>query len=140
MKALNLVLASAALLAAAPALRAETAMDRGEQRLARMLGARVAGAPVQCFETRDGTNAIAIDGVAVVYDLGDVIYVGRPVNAIDPRDTIMGPERGGRWRVAANPVCATHAFYTVSRLPGISAGVAQIREFVPYTRQSRPKR
>ena len=100
-----------------------------------MVGNRVAQAPVQCFEVREGTNAVSIDGVAVVYDLGDVIYVGRPVNAIDPRDTIIGPERGGRWRTAASPICATQTFYTRSRLPGQSAGHADIREFVPYTRQ-----
>lgn len=134
MKALKPLLAVAAL-TSAPALQADTAVERGEQRLARMLGDRVAQAPVQCFEVNEGTAPVAIDGVAVVYDVGDVMYVGRPVNAIDPRDTIMGPERGGRWRTAANPTCAAQIFYTRSRLPGQSAGHADIREFVPYTRQ-----
>ena len=134
MKIVIAALATSALLAASPALKAETAVERGEKRLARMLGERVAGPRVQCFTVKEGTNAIAIDGVAVVYDQGDVMYVGRPVNAIDPRDMIMGPERGGRWRTAASPICATQTFHTVSRLPGQSAGHADIREFVPYRR------
>ena len=129
------IMAAMALLAGAPALQAETAVERGEKRLARMLGDRVAGAPVQCFAVREGTNAIAIDGDAVVYDLGEIIYVGRPVNTLDARDTIRGQQRGGRWRTAASPVCATDTFHTVSRLHGQAAGHADIREFVPYTRR-----
>lgn len=127
MKALNAVLATAALLVAAPTLQAETAVERGEKRLARMLGDRVAGPPVQCFEFKAATRVIEIEGFAVVYSQADVIYVGRVLNRIDPRDRIMGG-------VNRQEVCTSNGFYTVSRRTFVRTGIADIREFVPYRR------
>jgi len=106
---------------------ARSATERGEARLAHMLGDRVAGPPVQCFEFVSATKVIQIEGVGVVYDTGPVIYVGRPINKLDPRDTIVGGMR--RWEV-----CASERFYTRGRWSGLQTGIADIREFVPYTR------
>ena len=75
MRTFSAVLSLTALLAAASALHAETATERGERQLARMLGDRVAGPPVDCFEYVSATKKIEIDGVALVYDTGDVVYV-----------------------------------------------------------------
>ena len=129
MRTFSAVLSLTALLAAASALHAETATERGERQLARMLGDRVAGPPVDCFEYVSATKKIEIDGVALVYDTGDVVYVARPANAMDPRDTIMGGFRG-------RDICASQKFFTVSRQGGMRTGIADITEFVPYRRPS----
>ena len=127
MKILNAMLVTAVLLLAAPALQAETAAERGEKRLARMLGDRVAGPPVQCFELKVPTTFTHIDGVAVVYRQADVIYVGRLLNRIYMRDRIMGA--GNR-----DEVCASNGLYTANRRNFVRTGNVDIREFVPYHR------
>lgn len=122
-------LAAALVALPAAAVLADTVTERGEVRLAHLLGDRVAGQPVPCFTTDSGTKWFFIDGVALVYDTGPVIYVGRPTNKIDPRDTILHAHARGR-----DVVCATDRFYTRGRRSGLYTGVADIREFVPYSR------
>jgi hypothetical protein len=124
-----LALAAALVALPAAAVLADTIAERGEARLAHLLGDRVAGQPVSCFKTDSGTKWFYIDGVALVYDAGPVIYVGRPTNKIDPRDTILHAHASGR-----DVVCATDRFYTRGRQSGLYTGVADIREFVPYAR------
>lgn len=129
MRTVSIALAITALLAAFPVVHAETLTERGEQRLTRMLGDRTPDAPVDCFELTSGTKMIVIEGVGVVYDSQDVIYVGRPTNRLDPRDTVvLGALRGGN-------VCASQRFYTVSRFGAGTTGYADIREFIPYPRE-----
>ena len=70
-----------------------------------------------------------IDGVALVYDTGPVIYVGRPTNTIYPQDAIRHAHASGR-----DVVCVTDRFYTVGRRSSLYTGVVDIREFVPYAR------
>jgi len=123
-------LAATAGLLLATGLNAETAVDRGERQLARMLGGRVAGEQVECFRWTNATRPVVIDRVALVYDTGPVLYVARPANAelLDPRDTIRVDRR------SSSRLCARDRFYVVSREGGLITGKAEIAGFVPYTR------
>lgn len=55
----------------------------GEERLARRLEGRVAGAPVECLKGRYVVTADIFDGAAIVYRLrgSDTLYVNRPAGA-----------------------------------------------------------
>ena len=121
--------AFAALLAAAPS-HAETATERGEAQLTRMLGDRTAGEQVECFHWTNTTKPVVIDRVALVYDTGPVLYVARPANAelLDPRDTIRVD------RQSSSRLCARDRFYVVTREGGLITGKAEIAGFVPYAR------
>ena len=119
----------AALLAAASA-HAETAQERGEAQLARMLGDRIAGQQVECFHWTNATRPVVIDRVALVYDTGPILYVARPANAelLDPRDTIRVT------RSSSQRLCTRDKFYVVTLEGGLITGRAEIEGFVPYTR------
>ena len=119
----------AALLAAASA-HAETAQERGEAQLARMLGDRIAGQQVECFHWTNATRPVVIDRVALVYDTGPTLYVARPANAelLDPRDTIRVT------RSSSQRLCTRDKFYVVTREGGLITGRAEIEGFVPYAR------
>ena len=124
-------LAIAALaLTAATAGQAETATERGEAQLTRMLGDRTAGEQVECFHWTNATKPVVIDRVALVYDTGPVLYVARPANAelLDPRDTIRVDRR------SSSRLCARDRFFVVTREGGLITGMAEIEGFVPYTR------
>ena len=121
--------AIATLLAAAPG-HTETATERGEAQLTRMLGDRIAGQQVECFHWTNATKSVVIDRVALVYDTGAVLYVARPANAelLDPRDTIRVTRSSGQ------RLCTRDNFYVVTREGGLITGRAEIEGFVPYTR------
>ncbi|UAK24581.1 hypothetical protein [Sphingomonas nostoxanthinifaciens] len=48
-----------------------------EARLARVIGDRQPGAPVQCININPTTNSTTIDGVGIVYESGATAYLNR---------------------------------------------------------------
>src|SRR5436305_1790600 len=88
------LLAGAALLAA-PVANARH-RDTPEQQLAKLLDGRVAGKPVDCISlVRTGSSQI-IDGKAIVYTVGNTLYVNQP--------------RGGAEQLDDNSILVTNTF------------------------------
>jgi len=127
----RLIVAAAALaLAGAVAHSAEKVDKRtaeNEAKLAQMLKGHTAGEPVNCIPLVRSNRLEIIEGVALVYDMGDTLYVARPT---DPqslgRDDIMIIDR------YSGQLCNTDVVRTVDRSGGYFTGVVFIGKFVPY--------
>jgi hypothetical protein len=128
--ALTIVGAALALAGTAP-LAAATPNQQGEARLARMLEGRTAGTPVSCITTLRPEKMQVIDGVAVVYDAGETIWVARPVNPrmLRRTDALVID------RLSPNRLCVQEAMRTIDRSDHYPTGVVFLQDFVPYTKQ-----
>jgi len=126
-----LVLAGAATQAADQASKPDKFVERSEARLAEMLKGRIAGEPVSCIPLVRSNRLDVIEGVALVYDAGDTIYVARPT---DPqmlrRDDVMVIER------TSSQLCSTDVVRTIDRTGGYMTGVVFLKQFVPYKKQN----
>lgn len=133
-------LSALALLAGAPVaasaadeegdVQAETAVSKGEQRLAKMLEGRVAGEPQNCIRALPTQQMTTIEGTAYVYGRGNTIYVQRTrtPEAIDRSDTLVVQRFNG------SQLCRQDVATTVDPVLGFFTGVVQFDDFVPYTR------
>ena len=54
-----------------------------EAQLARALEGRVAGEPVNCIDLHRVRSSRVIEGTAILYDAGGIIYVNRPRNGAE---------------------------------------------------------
>ena len=131
MNTLKPLIAVVALLAAGATAHAAdkktTRQEKNEARLAKMLEGRVAGEPMTCIPGFPTTDSEVIEGVAMIYRVGDTIYVAKPK---DPqmlrRDDVMIINRfGGQF-------CNTDVIRTVDRMSGFMTGVVFLEQFVPY--------
>ena len=130
MKKLAVILAGAALAACATTATAETAAEKGEARLAKMLeGYEQSGDPTSCINAPRSTRLEVIDYVGVVYDAGDTIYVSRPSNPRSlGRNDVLIIERTG------SQLCKQDVTHTIDRSMGNVSGVVFLGDFVPYKR------
>ena len=129
MKKILFATAAAALAMTGTAATAETAQERGEARLAKMLEGREAGEPQSCINTFRSNELRVIEKVGVVYDSGKTIYVARAHN----------PESLGNWDVPVfkrwgSQLCKQDQIHTIDRSSGFFSGVVLLDDFVPYTR------
>ena len=129
MKILATIAAVSALALTGAAASAETLAEKGEARHARMLEGRTAGEPVSCISTPRSNKLEVIEGVGVVYDAGDTIYVSR---ASDPKqlgrmDVVIVDRFGSQ-------LCKTDVNRTVDRYQGHVTGVLFLSDFVPFTK------
>jgi hypothetical protein len=130
----RLILATAVLVLAGAAAHSagkpSKRVVKNEATLAKMLEGRTAGEPVSCIPLYQTNRLEVLDGVALVYNFGDIIYVGRPT---DPetlrRDDILVIERFG------SQLCDTDVVRTVDRDGGFMTGVVFLKKFVPYKKQ-----
>ena len=129
MKTLPAILAATALALSATAASAETRVEKGEARLARMIEGRVAGEPVSCIPAMSGHRLKVIDHVGVAYDAGRTIYVARAdrPQSLDGFDTLL-IERSG------SQLCKQDMIRTVDLHAGFTTGIVFLGDFVPYTR------
>lgn len=127
-----------ALLAAGPVLADEgnsdqaevKEMSKGEQRLAKMLEGREAGAPLDCITTHPSNSMVTIADTAYVYGRGNVIYVQRTEDpeGIDRNDVLVTRRHNG------TRLCRLDIASTVDRHAGFFTGNVRFAQFVPYTR------
>jgi hypothetical protein len=126
----RLIIVAAMLALAGAAARSADKTEKNEARLAQMLEGRTAGEPVSCIPLMKSNRLEVIEGVAMVYDLGDTLYVARPT---DPkmlrRDDIIVIDRFG------SQLCHTDVVRTVDRSGGYFTGVVFLDKFVPYKKQ-----
>lgn len=103
---------------------------KGEAELARILEGRVAGKPVSCIQLRGSSpSSRIIDGTAVVYDDGPVIYVNRPDNPATHRSSdIM------TFATSLNQLCRVDIVRTLDQATRMQNGSISLNDFVPYRR------
>lgn len=103
----------------------------GEARLTRMLEGRTAGVPLGCVSTLNTSDElIVIDEVGVVYDSGNTFYVAR----VTEPEKLRWTDRVEFVRASHKRLCATDKVWTFDRYTGLSTGMVQLGEFVPYRR------
>ena len=105
--------------------------ETGEEELARMLNGRVAEQPVDCIRTWPNGNSSVIDGTAIVFGRGNVIYVNRTRDpgSIDDDDALLIRKFGDATRLCRTDIVTT--FDTASKF---YTGNVFLTEFVPYRR------
>jgi hypothetical protein len=125
-----LALAGTAAHSADKTVKPDKRTEKNEAALAKRLEGRTAGEPVSCIPLVQSNRLEVIEGVALVYDSGDTLYVSRPT---DPetlnRDDIMVIDRRG------SQLCDTDVVRTVDRNGGYMTGVIFLKKFVPYKKQ-----
>ena len=135
MKNSRIIIAAAMLALAGVAAHSADKVDKrtakNEAKLEKMLEGRTAGTPVSCISQMQSNHLQVIEGVALVYDAGDTIYVARPTDPSTLRrdDVIVINRFGGQF-------CNTDVIRTVDRSGGFFTGVVFLKEFVPYRKQN----
>ncbi|MGX7896421.1 hypothetical protein [Tsuneonella sp. HG222] len=131
MKNLFLAAAVAALALTGAAADAQSARDKGEAKLARLLEGRAPGSPANCISTMRGSNALqVIDETALIYRAGDTIWVARPrdPDMLDSNDVLVLD------RFSGSQLCAMEPMRTIDRYNGFYTGSVFLSDFVPYTK------
>ena len=101
-----------------------------EAELARALRGRVAGEPVSCIDLHRIRSSRVIEGTAILYDAGSVIYVNRPRNGAEELnrfDTLVT-------RTPSSQLCSVDVVHTVDLHSSTFTGSVFLDEFVPYRR------
>jgi hypothetical protein len=108
-----------------------TPRERGEAELAKMLQGRVAGPPTDCIRTFSNNQMKKIDGTALVFGRGDVIYVNRTTDpaSIDENEAMHIRKMG-----TGSDLCRTDIITTFEAAAHFYTGNVFLTDFVPYRR------
>lgn len=111
-------------------LFARDRVAEGEAELAEMLEGRVAGEAQSCITVSAiGHDLRVVEGVGLVYDRGNTIWVGRA-----SRPERLGFDDLPVIHRTGSSLCRTDRITTVDRYNGMFSGIIFIEEFVPYRR------
>lgn len=126
----RLILAAAMLAFAGTAAHSADKSEKREADLAKRLEGRTAGEPLTCISGYISRKLEVIEGVGLVYESGDTIYVARPT---DPKalgnDIVVIDRFGGQ-------LCNTDVVRTIDRTGGFITGALFLGKFVPYKKQN----
>ncbi|WP_404336579.1 hypothetical protein AB2M62_19700 [Sphingomonas sp. MMS12-HWE2-04] len=126
------LLLGAALLSV-PALAATR--DTPEVKLQKLIGERVAGAPVDCIDLHGSQSSQIIDGKAIVYRSGAKLYVNTPksgAESLNDDDILVT-------KTFSSQLCRMDAVHMVDRSSGFPRGFVLLDKFVPYTKAKTSK-
>lgn len=125
-------LAALTMLAAPAAAQddANSAMTKGDIKLAKLLEGRVAGEPQSCVRSLPSDNINVINGTALVVGRGKTIYVNVPQypSSLDDDDVLLVR------RFSGSQLCRLDQIETRDRFGGFYSGNVMLNDFVPYTR------
>ena len=101
----------------------------GQQELAKLLEGRVASKPVDCISLHDTYSTQIIDGTAIIYDSGSVLYVNQPQypESLDS-DKILVTKTWG------DQLCRLDIVQLHDRGTHMNSGFVGLESFVPYRR------
>ena len=119
------VLAAAAIVAVPATAREKL---EPEARLAKMLEGRVAGAPQKCIPLSTARSSTIVDGTAIVYRIGNTLWVNRPeggASSLDDDDILVTKTIGSQ-------LCSIDTVNLVDRTSRMFSGFVSLGEFVPY--------
>lgn len=120
------------------ACSAASAADRprtGEEALARALEGRAPGKPVDCIWLRRVRDSRVIDGTAIIFNVGGVLYVNKPASGGE----LLSDSKALLIRMQTSELCRGQAIQLFDPGANILAGFETLGEFVPY-RKSRTER
>jgi hypothetical protein len=101
-----------------------------EAQLERALEGRVAGEPVDCITLSRIRGTRIIPDTAIVYEVGNVLYVNRPragARSLDESDTLVS-------RPFSNRLCSIDTVQLYDTSARMTHGVVFLGDFVPYRR------
>ena len=108
----------------------QTAAEKGEAKLTKMLEGREAGKPVSCISNMQNRDLTVIYRTALVYGSGTTIYVNRTQDPrwIDRDDIIVTKPTN------AAELCRMDSMHTMDRSTHMRGGAIMLDDFVPYTK------
>ena len=112
------------------AVSAQAAPADPEAELQRAIEGRVAGEPVDCITLNRIRSTRIIPDTAIVYEVGNVLYVNRPragARGLDRSDTLVS-------RPFSNRLCSVDTVQLFDMSSRMTHGVVFLDEFVPYRR------
>lgn len=130
MKTILATLLAGAALLAAPVANAQRHRPSPDERLAKLLEGRVAGKPVDCISLSMTGSSQIIDGKAIVYTVGNTLYVNEPRGGADQLDdnAILVTNTFG------SQLCSIDTVRLIDRTSYFPRGFVSLNQFVPYTR------
>ena len=119
---------AAVALAVSPAVAAKEKRTPDEQ-LAKLLEGRVAGTPRDCISLPSIDSSQIIDKTAIVYRVGDTLWVNRPKNAdsLDDDDVLVT-------KTTTSQLCSIDTVELHDRSSHMYNGFVSLGEFTPYRR------
>jgi len=109
----------------------EKRFQKSEARLAQMIEGRTPGEPVSCIPVLRPQQFEILEGVALIYDSGDTLYVARPTDPeVLRRDDVVIVDRH------TSQLCDSDVVRTVDRNNGYVTGVVFLTKFTPYKKQN----
>lgn len=130
MRPLIATLFTAAILAAAPGPAAARERLAPDAQLAKLLDGRVAGNPQDCITLSSVTSSQVIDKTAIVYRIGDTLWVNRPkigAESLGDDDILVTKTTGSQ-------LCSIDTVELRDRTSHMYSGFVSLGEFTPYRR------
>lgn len=129
MRSLIATLFTAAILTAAPGPAAARERLAPDAQLAKLLDGRVAGDPQDCIPLSAVTSSQVIDKTAIVYRIGNTLWVNRPNGAesLGDDDILVTKTTGSQ-------LCSIDTVELRDRTSHMYSGFVSLGEFTPYRR------
>ncbi len=133
MRPLITTILTAAAMAAIPTMAAAKEKLTPEAELSKLLEGRVAGEPQNCISVSQARSSRIIDGTAIVYRIGNILWVNRPRSGADSLndDDILVTKLYG------SQLCSIDSVELHDRSGGFYRGFVSLGDFVPYRRAAK---
>ena len=138
--AFTATVAGALLLGAIPATaqtakadRAAAAQARYDAKLSKALEGRVAGEPVRCIDMRSIRSSTIIDKTAIIYEVGNKLYLNRPAggaSSLDSDDVLVT-------KTSSSQLCDIDIVRLIDRTNHFPTGFVNLGKFVPYSKPAK---
>lgn len=131
-KIVSLLTATALAVTAVSTAHAAPLPERGEARLAKLVEGREAGKPVDCINMRAVSSTEVIDGTAIVYRVGNRLYVNRPdIGASSLRRDVVLLTSNHDSRL-----CSVDSVRLLDQGSRFQRGFVGLGKFVPYGKRA----
>ena len=138
--ALTAGVAGAMLLGAIPATAQTAKVDRAaavqaryDAKLAKAIEGRVAGEPVRCIDLRSIRSSTIIDKTAIIYEVGNKLYVNRPAGGASS----LGSDDVLVTRTSGSQLCDIDIVRLIDRTNHFPTGFVNLGKFVPYSKPAK---
>ena len=110
--------------------RAAAAQARYDSKLAKALEGRVAGEPVRCINLRSIRSSTIIDKTAIIYEVGNKLYVNRPAGGASS----LGSDDVLVTKTSGSQLCDIDIVRLIDRSNHFPTGFVSLGKFVPYSK------
>ena len=113
--------------------RAAAAQARYDAKLAKALEGRVAGEPVRCIDLRSIRSSTIIDKTAIIYEVGNKLYLNRPAggaSSLDSDDVLVT-------KTSSSQLCDIDIVRLIDRTNHFPTGFVNLGKFVPYSKPAK---